>query len=137
MIVVDASVVVAALGGVGRHAERALHRILRDLALAPHLLDLEVVSAFRGMRRRDELSEADVRRSLRHLARVRIRRIHHKPLIERCWELQENLTPYDAAYVALAELTGATLLTGDGLLARAPGIRCDVELFDPAAEAAN
>ena len=134
MIVVDASVAVTALGGVGRRSQRALHRILREPALAPHLLDLEVVSAFRGMHRRGEMSDADVGRGLRHLARVRITRVDHTPLIERCWELQENLTPYDASYVALAEHTGATLLTSDVPLSRAPGIRCDVELFDlPAA----
>ena len=41
------------------------------------------------------------------------------------WELRDNLTPYDAAYVALAELTGATLVTGDERITAAPGIRCD------------
>jgi predicted nucleic acid-binding protein len=137
LIVVDASVAVPALGGVGGRSQRALHRVLREPALAPHLLDLEVTSAFRGMHRRGEMSDADVRRGLRHLARIRIRRVDHAPLIERCWELQENLTPYDASYVALAELTGATLLTSDAPLARAPGIRCGIELFDPPPEAAN
>ncbi|WP_423923582.1 type II toxin-antitoxin system VapC family toxin [Candidatus Poriferisodalis sp.] len=130
MIVVDASVAVTAVGTVGERTDRALRRISLELALAPHVLDLEVVSAFRRMYRRGEISEAAARRGLRHLARVGIRRVDHTPLIARCWELRDNLTPCDASYVALAEQTGATLLTSDARLSRAPGIECDVELFD-------
>ena len=133
MIVVDASVAVTAVGAVGERTDRALRRISLELALAPHMLDLEVVSAFRRMHRRGEISEAAARRGLRHLARVGIRRVDHTPLIARCWELRDNLTPYDASYVALAEQTGATLLTSDAHLARAPGIECDVELLDASA----
>jgi len=49
--------------------------------------------------------------------------------MERCWELRDNVTVYDAAYVALAELLDAPLVTADGKLAKAPGIRCDVEVL--------
>ncbi len=130
MIVVDASIAVTAVGAIGERTDRALRRISLELALAPHVLDLEVVSAFRRLYHRGEISEAAARRGLRHLARVGIRRVDHTPLIARCWELRDNLTPYDASYVALAEQTGATLLTSDARLSRAPGIECDVELFD-------
>ena len=130
MIVVDASVAVTAVGAVGERSDRALRRISLEPALAPHVFDLEVVSAFRRMYRHGEISEAAARRGLRHLARVGIRRVDHTPLIARCWELRDNLTPYDASYVALAEQISATLLTSDARLSRAPGIECDVELFD-------
>jgi predicted nucleic acid-binding protein len=60
---------------------------------------------------------------------IRIRRLPHGPLLPRIWTLRDNLTPYDAAYVALAEAIGATLLTADRKLARAPGIDCEVELL--------
>lgn len=60
------------------------------------------------------------------------RRAPHRPLLPRCWELRNNLTIYDAAYVALAEAMSATLLTGDQKLARAPGPRCLIETFQPA-----
>ncbi len=53
-------------------------------------------------------------------------------LLIRCWELRDNLTVYDASYVALAEVLDVTLLTGDGRLARAPGLRCHVETLRPA-----
>ena len=48
--------------------------------------------------------------------------------MDRAWELRANATVYDAVYVALAELLDAPLVTADGKLARAPGIRCDVEV---------
>jgi predicted nucleic acid-binding protein len=54
-------------------------------------------------------------------------RAPHRPLIERCWELRENLTPYDAAYVALAEALEATLVTADDRLAHVRGPTCPVE----------
>ena len=60
---------------------------------------------------------------------MRIERAPHRPLIGRCWELRHDLTIYDAAHVALAELMEATLLTGDERLADAPGARCDVEMI--------
>jgi predicted nucleic acid-binding protein len=55
-------------------------------------------------------------------------RAPHQPLVPRCWELRENMTPYDAAYVALAEALEATLVTADTRLAHAPGLTIDVEL---------
>lgn len=58
-----------------------------------------------------------------------IRRVPHDGLLARCWELRDNLTINDASYVALAELLGATLLTGDARLASAPGLRCQVEVL--------
>ena len=48
--------------------------------------------------------------------------------IPRMWELRDNLAPYDAAYVALAELTGTVLVTGDERIAAAPGTRCEIQI---------
>ncbi|WP_419945908.1 type II toxin-antitoxin system VapC family toxin [Candidatus Poriferisodalis sp.] len=132
MIVVDASVVVSALAGADDEGPVAVRRIMNEQALAPHLIDIEVAHALRSMNRRGDISVAEAQRGLRNLADLRIMRIDHKVLLERCWELRHNLTAYDASYVALAEYTGATLLTGDGRLARASGIDCEVEIFDPA-----
>ncbi len=78
---------------------------------------------------------ADPRRAalaLADLAALPLRRAPHRPLLIRCWELRDNLTVYDASYVALAEVLDVTLLTGDGRLARAPGLRCHVETLRPA-----
>lgn len=127
MIVVDASVAVEAVGGSSERNLAATHRIMQEAAIAPHLLDLEVASALRSLERRGELPEPLARLALQHLAALPIVRLPHSPLIERCWEL--NLTVYDAAYVALAEATGADLVTSDRRLAGAPGLRCGVELM--------
>ena len=133
MIVVDASVVVSAIADADEQGVIALRRIMREQALAPHLLDIEVAHALRSMNRRGDISEEAARRGLRNLAALRIMRLDHSLLLERCWALRHNLSAYDASYVALAEHTGATLLTGDARLARASGIECEVELIGPAA----
>ena len=57
-----------------------------------------------------------------------VKRASHRPLLARCWALRENLSVHDAAYVALAEALGALLLTADARLAKAPGLKCTVEL---------
>ena len=129
MIVVDASVATAAVAGSSERNLAALRRVAGEAALAPHVLDLEVASALRRLVRRGELAEPLARSALRHLAALPVARVAHEPLLERCWELRDNLTVYDAAYAALAEATGATLLTSDRRLARAPGIRCEIELL--------
>ena len=129
MIVVDASVVVEAVGGTGRRSLATVRRIGQEGAVAPHLLDLEVASVLRSMLLRGEIPEPVARGALRDLAALPIMRVAHGPLLQRCWELRDNVTVYDAAYVALAETTGATLLTSDRRLVGAPGIRCDVELL--------
>jgi predicted nucleic acid-binding protein len=56
-------------------------------------------------------------------------RWHMSPLLPRVWELRENLTPCDAAYVALAELTGTILVTGDEFITGAPGTRCEIQII--------
>lgn len=129
MKVVDASVVTIAVGGTSQRNLETYRRMVGDSLCAPHLLDIEVASALRSLQLRGELQEQSARQSLRHLATLPIVRLPHGPLIERCWELKHNLSSYDAAYVALAEMYETTLLTSDLRLARSPGIRCDVELL--------
>ena len=69
--------------------------------------------------------------ALDDLAALPVQRAPHLPLLRRCWELRENLTVYDAAYVSLAEALQVLLLTGDRRLARAPGPRCQIEVLRP------
>lgn len=129
MIVADASVVTEAVSGSTERNLGAFRLLTRDVCFAPHLLDLEVLSALKGMLHRSEISEPAANLARRDLAALPVTRTPHEPLLERCWELRDNLSIYDASYVALAELMGATLLTSDQRLARSPGIRCDVELL--------
>ncbi len=129
MIVVDASVLATALGDDGPDGDRARARLRGERLSAPELLDLEVASV---LRRQVQGGEVDIRRAalaLADLAALPLRRAPHRPLLARCWELRDNLTVYDASYVALAEALDVTLLTGDRRLARAPGPRCRIEML--------
>lgn len=67
--------------------------------------------------------------ALDDLAALPLERAGHRHLIQRCWDLRDNLTHYDAAYVVLAELLAVPLITADTRLAKAPGTRCEVEVL--------
>ena len=131
MIVVDASVIVTALADDGHDGDRARDRLRGERLTAPHLIDLEVTSAWRRLAAAGDLEGRRVHLALEDLRALRLERVPHTPLLSRCWELRENLTIYDAAYIALAEALDATLLTGDRRLARASGTLCDTELLRP------
>jgi predicted nucleic acid-binding protein len=98
----------------------------------PELADLEVASVLRRQMKAGTLDARRARLALADLAALPARRAPHRPLLPRCWELRNNLTIYDAAYVALAEVMNTTLLTGDRKLARAPGPQCPIEIFQSA-----
>jgi predicted nucleic acid-binding protein len=131
MIVVDASVVVPALvsrSGVGASSREVMAAHASRLA-APALLDVEVSSAFRRLERSGEIPASTAEGGVTGLAGMRIERFTHEPLLNRIWELRHNITPYDAAYVAVAELLEAPLVTLDRRLAKASGIRCSVRVI--------
>lgn len=130
MIVVDASIVASALGDDGSDGERARRRLAGERLVAPELIDLEVASAWRRASRASRLGEKRAGQALTDLAALPLARASHQPLMNRIWELRDNLTPYDAAYVALAEALETPLLTADRRLAQAPGTRCEIELLD-------
>ena len=129
MIVVDASVVVTALADDGHDGDRSRHRLRGERLLAPHVIDLEVASAWRRLADTGRMDERRVELALADLRALRLERVGHGPLLGRCWELRANLTVYDAAYVALAEALDTALLTADRRLAEAPGARCVVEVL--------
>jgi predicted nucleic acid-binding protein len=130
LIVLDASALLDLLLGTTsgwRLAERI--RPFEISLHAPHLIDIEVTQAVRKYVLSGSVSAERGRLALRHLADLDLERYPHTPLLPRIWALRENLTAYDAAYVALAEVLDATLLTSDRCLAAAPGILADVELI--------
>lgn len=130
MIVPDASVLLEVLLRTPTALELE-ERLLnsRESLHAPHLLDLEVAQVLRRYVQRGELTAARGASSLDLLAQFPIRRHGHEPLMPRIWLLRDNLTAYDAAYVALAEGLRATLLTRDARIANAPGHSAKVELI--------
>ena len=132
MIVVDASVLAVALADDGPDGDHARARLRGERLTAPELVDLEVISVWRRQIREGALQARRADLALADLAALPLRRAAHRPLLARCWELRDNLTVYDASYVALAEALDVTLLTGDGRLAMASGPRCHFEVLRPA-----
>ena len=129
MIVVDASVLAPALADDNSDGDAARSGLRGHALVAPELIDLEVASVWR---RQVVAGQLEVRRAefaLADLLALPLQRIPPRQLITRCWELRQNLTPYDAAYVALAELLDVVLVTGDKRLSGSPGLRCRVEVI--------
>ena len=131
MLVADASVVATALTDDGSDGDRARTRLRGERLAAPELLDLEVVSVLRGRLRAGALDARRAQLALTDLRDLPLQRAPHGPLLARCWEPRDNLTVYDAAYVALAEALGTDLLTGDRRLSRATEPRCHIEILSP------
>jgi predicted nucleic acid-binding protein len=131
MLVVDASVIVAAVGVAGADGAWARDLLAAHPLCAPHLVAVEAASVLRRAVASGELS-ADAA-SLAHadVTDLAVELFPYAPFAPRVWELRQNLTPYDAWYVALAEALDAPLATLDRRLARAPGPRCRFETPPP------
>ncbi len=124
MIVVDASAALSALLNRG-NARDALGA---EQVHAPHLIDAEVANGLRRQVRTGRLPPLDGGTLVGVWRRLGLTRHAVHPILDRMWELRENLSAYDAGYVALAEALGCPLLTADARLGRAPGLRCPVTL---------
>lgn len=129
MIVVDASVLATALADDATDGDTARARLRGETLVAPELVDLQVVSVLRRQVAAGKLSIRRTELAIIDLMQLPMRRVPHRSLLRRCWQLRDNLTVYDAAYVALAEVLDVPLLTADRRLAHAPGLRCSVTLI--------
>ena len=129
MLVIDASVLAVALLDDGQDGDTVRGRLRGEQLAAPALIDLEVASVWRGLARAGHLDPRRVGLALDDLRDLPLQRVDHAPLLARCWELRDNLTIYDAAYVALAEALQVTLVTGDRRLARSTGPHCTIEVI--------
>jgi predicted nucleic acid-binding protein len=130
VIVLDAS---AALDWLlqtpaGQQIEKRIYARSESLH-APHLLDVEVAQVLRRLVREAVVSAQRGEEAIQDLADLRVARYPHFVFLSRIWQLRHNLSAYDAAYVALAENLGATLLTRDARLASASGRGVAVEVF--------
>lgn len=97
-----------------------------EAVACPHLADAEVVHALRSRVLRGELDAAIAARMVEVWQGLGLERVGVSGLLGRVWELRENLSAYDATYVAVAEVLESPLVTADGRLARAPGPRCTI-----------
>jgi len=130
MIVVDASAALELLLGTQRGTawREALSRRHERLC-APYLLDVEVLHVLRRYERAGDVSSARGLAALDDLRELPLHRYPHEPLLPRMWNMRRNVTGYDAAYVALAEVLEVPLVTADARLASSPGHRARVELL--------
>jgi predicted nucleic acid-binding protein len=129
VIVVDASALLEAL--LRTSGAKAVEDRLfapRQTLHAPHLIDVEVAQVIRRYAANGEIDGERGQAALADLADLRLLRYPHDFLLPRIWALRNNLTAYDAAYVALAEALDAPLLTRDRRLATAAGHRARIEL---------
>ncbi|MEU6443828.1 type II toxin-antitoxin system VapC family toxin [Streptomyces sp. NPDC047046] len=130
MIVVDNSVLVSINYDGGVVGEAAAKRLLgAGDWYVPALIDVEFVSATRGLLRGGKITKELAEEAVRELPLLPMHRVPHEGLLPRMWELRDNFSAYDAAYVALAEQLDATLLTSDVRMYRGTGKRCAVELI--------
>lgn len=129
MIVLDASALVELLLGTAQGHTIAARIADPRLGLhTPHLADVEVAQALRRFVREGALDADAAASALADLRSLDLERHSHEPLLDRVWSLCENVTAYDAVYVALAEALDSPLVTCDGRLARAPGVKARLEL---------
>jgi predicted nucleic acid-binding protein len=130
LIVLDASVLANALADDSEDGRRARGELVAENPLAaPDLIDVETVSVLRRRWLEGTVSDSRFESALEDLESLDLDRYSTLPLMRRAFELRANVTPYDAAYVALAEAMDCELLTADERLARSPGPRCRFRLL--------
>jgi predicted nucleic acid-binding protein len=130
VIIVDASALTEFLlqTPLGARVEARLFRD-GDEFHAPHLLDVEVAQALRRLVRTGEVFAGRAEEAIADLVDFDLHRHPHMDLLGRAWDLRDNLTTYDAMYVALAEAIEAPLVTCDGPLGVTPGHTAQIEVI--------
>jgi predicted nucleic acid-binding protein len=130
MIVLDASAAIDWLlqTPAGLRIEQRIYA-RQDTLHSVHLLDLEFVQVLRRLVREGTLTPRRAVEAIEDMAALRIARYPPVLLLQRIWRLRQNLSAYDAAYVALAEELQAPLITRDRRIAAAPGHAAAVEVF--------
>jgi predicted nucleic acid-binding protein len=130
MIVLDTSAVVdwLLLTPAGQRIEQRIYA-RQDTLHSVHLLDVEFVQVLRRLVRQGSVAPGRAEQAIEDLLALRITRHAPALLLRRMWRLRQNLTAYDAAYVALAEELRAPLITRDQRIAAAAGHRAAVEVF--------
>jgi predicted nucleic acid-binding protein len=131
VIVVDASALLEFLlqTAVGARVERRLFRDEDELH-APHVVDVEVTQGLRRLVRMGEVSSGRADQAIADLTDLDLHRHAHVDLLPRAWKLRDNVSAYDAVYIALAEAIDAPVVTCDGPLSKTPGHHAWIEMID-------
>jgi predicted nucleic acid-binding protein len=129
VIVIDASAILEVLLRT-TDARAALEwmQAPRQTLHAPHLIDIEVAQVLRRYATAGGVDAEGYRRALLHFGDLPVIRYPHTQLLARIWELRSQVSARDAAYIALAEMIDAPLITHDRKLARASGHSARIEL---------
>lgn len=130
MIVADASVFIDALIDTSSRGKQARDLVAQFELVAPAIMDAEVLSSLRRQLRAKTITPDHASFAVQRLRRLEIKRVALEALTPRMWELRDNLTPYDAAYVSLAEALQLPLWTADKRLAQAPGTHCAIHILE-------
>jgi predicted nucleic acid-binding protein len=125
-IVVDSSVLIAALVDSGEHGAWAESILASGSLHAPELARAEATNILRRLERAKHITSAEANAAHDDLMQLKLELFTFDPFAERIWELRHTVTSYDAWYVALAEALKLPLATLDQKLARASGIACDL-----------
>jgi len=125
-VVIDASVLVAALVDSDQDGPWAEAAIAQGQLAAPEMVLAEATNILRRMDLSGQVSRLEATASFRDLLRLDVELYPFTPLAERVWELRGNVTSYDAWYVALAEALNNPLFTLDRRLSKASGVQCEV-----------
>ena len=123
-IVVDASVLVAALVDAGKPGSWAEQIIGSDHLVAPEFVLIETLNVLRRLEMGSDISRLEATAAQRDASRLRAELLPFAPFADRAWQLRHSLTSYDAAYVAVAEAFDSPLATLDLRLSRSSEARC-------------
>jgi predicted nucleic acid-binding protein len=129
VLVVDASVLAPVLADAGSDGRRFRDRLRGEAVVGPDLLRIEVTSVLRRHANTGQLTPEQAEAAIIDLLAFPLTVFPTAPLLRRVWELRQNLTAYDACYVALAEAVDSAFVTADRHLANAPGLACEVEVL--------
>ena len=133
-VVTDASVLVAVLVDSGREGKWAESAVAEGSLAGPELALAEASNILRRLEQAGKISRLEANSAHRDLLRLDLELFPFAPFADRVWALRNNLTSYDAWYVALAEVLDCPLVTIDRKLSRASGPRCQI-LVPPTAGA--
>lgn len=129
MIVVDASVLAPVVTGHGADGSKFRRRLRGETIAVPDLARIEVISVIQRQCRSGDLDNSQATRALDDLIDLPLIVYATASLLRRAWVLLDNVSPYDACYVALAEMLDCTLLTADARLSGSPAVTCAVEVL--------
>jgi predicted nucleic acid-binding protein len=129
VLVVDAPVIASFVADGGPDGDKFRARLRGESIAGPDLLRVEVMSVIRRQADAGTLTVTQANRAIEDLLDLPVAIYPTGPFLRRVWALRNNVTSYDACYVALAEALGCTLLTGDTRLANAPGTQCAIEII--------